>query len=126
MRCMLVTATVHQCELLPLRFCGNAHGYAAGLLLLSALLREPDCTCLERSLSSRLEMQTLGMTSDLALQTPVWWDCEALEDWQPARRDPHLAERCNLPVGPEAQQEWEKNPVGLGYPWPGWEDQQMG
>lgn len=59
------------------------------------------------------------------MQTPVWWDCEAVEDWQPFRRDPYLSELCGLPAGWEAQKEWEKNPVGKGYPLPGWDQMEQ-
>mmetsp|Transcript_524 Transcript_524/g.1576 ORF Transcript_524/g.1576 Transcript_524/m.1576 type:complete len:1117 (-) Transcript_524:961-4311(-) len=58
-------------------------------------------------------------------KTPVWWDCEAVEDWQPFRRDPYLSELCGLPAGWEAQKEWEKNPVGKGYPLPGWDQMEQ-
>lgn len=44
---------------------------------------------------------------NMCLQVPFYWECEALETWQPAKRKRRLAERCNLPYGKDAQKEWE-------------------
>ena len=41
------------------------------------------------------------------MQVPFYWECEALEKWQPGKRRARLAELCNLPHGKLAQKEWE-------------------
>ena len=46
-------------------------------------------------------------SADCCVQVPVYWECEALEMWQPIKRKRSLARRCNLPYGKPAQKEWE-------------------
>lgn len=63
----------------------------------------------------RANRSFVDVTSVSLLQTPKFWQCEVVENWQPRKRKRRQAEACNLPWGKEAQAAWEVNPVGKGY-----------